>query len=349
MSLPFKEMFSRKRILPLVLFVSAVVVVRWINRNNVVVQEPVVFTIHGQTMGTYYDIKYVATEEFKLQKGVDSVLNRFEGLLSNWIPTSDVSRFNASDTISNYSDEFAVLLNVSAEVYQETEGAFDPTVGPLIKRWGFAEKERNENPTQFELDSLNQLVGFNKIETSNGVTTKLHGVELNLSAIAKGYGCDVVAAHLDFLGLQNYKVEIGGEVYCKGIKPEVKPWKIGIEKPVEGQQELHSVVIIDNCAMATSGNYRNFFVKDGVKYAHTIDPKTGKPVQREILSASVVAENCMLADAYATAFMVMGLEKTKKLCANRNDLDVFLIYELEEGNQEVWMTEGMKNRIASND
>lgn len=347
MSLPFKEMFSRKRILPLVLFVSAVVVVRWINREKVV--EPVVFTIHGQTMGTYYDIKYVATEEFKLQKGVDSVLNRFEGLLSNWIPTSEISRFNVSDTISNYSDELDVLLKVSAEVYEETEGAFDPTVGPLIKRWGFAEKQRKVNPTDLELDSLNQFVGFNKIVTSNGVTTKSHGVELNLSAIAKGYGCDVVAAHLDFLGLQNYKVEIGGEVYCKGTKPEANAWKIGIEKPVEGKQELHSAVIVNNCAMATSGNYRNFFVEDGIKYAHTIDPVTGNPIQREVLSASVVADNCMIADAYATAFMVMGLEKTKKLCARRNDLDVFLIYELEEGSQEVWMTEGMKKRIVNND
>lgn len=344
-----KEMFSRRRILPLIFFVVAIGVMRWINSGELPQDsEPVVYTITGKSMGTTYDIRYVASKEYKIKEGVDSVLSRFEGLLSNWIVTSEISQLNRQDSLSSFSKELEVLLKASQVVSEETYGAFDPTVGPLISRWGFAEKERKKNPTNEELDSLLNFVGLEKlrIDYTGRIITKPSGVELNLSAIAKGYGCDVVADYLNYLGLLNYKIEIGGEIVCKGKKPTGDSWKIAIETPLEGVRELHSAVILNDCAMATSGNYRNYFEIDGVKYAHTINPTTGLPVQHEILSASVIADNCMIADAYATAFMVMGLEKTKEFCNSRNDLEVFLIYELEDGNQGTWSTEGMKNRIV---
>lgn len=309
-------------------------------------KEEQIVTVHGNTMGTYYDIRFVGVEGQVQKTKIDSVLHQFEAIFSNWVPTSEISTFNKISAITNATAPFKLVLEESKKVYEVSRGTFDPTVGPLIKRWGFGEAERKVKPTQMEIDSLLKFVGFNKIILSENTISKPVGVEVNFSAIAKGYGCDVVASYLDSLGIKNYKVEIGGELVCKGTKAEGKSWKIGIEKPVVGEKSIHTVIKVDDCAMATSGNYRNFFEEDGITYAHTLNPLTGKPVQREILSASVIASNCMVADAFATAFMVLGLDAVKEICAERNDLDVFLIYETENKTQEVWMTEGMKKRIV---
>ena len=341
----WKEMLSRRRILPLLLFVAIVVVMR-VSSCDDQKNDAVIVTVHGNTMGTYYDIRFVGDTSQVQQAKIDSILHEFEAVFSNWVPTSEITTFNNLSTITNASAQFKLVLEESQKVYETSRGTFDPTVGPLIKRWGFGEAERKDKPTQQEIDSLLTFVGFNKIVITPTEITKPKGVEVNLSAIAKGYGCDVVAHYLDSLGIKNYKVEIGGELVCKGSKAEGKSWKIGIEKPIVGEKAIHTVIKVDNCAMATSGNYRNFFEEDGITYAHTINPLTGKPVQREILSASVIANNCMVADAFATAFMVLGLDAVKEICAERNDLDVFLIYETENKTQEVWMTEGMKKRIA---
>lgn len=345
-----REIFKPSRIYPVVLLIAMIIVWQYRSHNKPTSADSAALNnmviLKGKTMGTYYDIRYLDSSQFSLQPEIDSIFAQFTNEASTWVEESELSQFNLNDTISNFSSHFKLLIQTSDLIYHETKGAFDPTVGPLINAWGFGEKFTDEVPSQKKIDSLLQFVGYDKINLSeNGMhLSKPTGVYLNLSAIAKGYGCDIIADFLRAKNHNNFKVEIGGEVVCEGGN-QGRKWRIGIEKPSENKSEIHTVIELDNAAMATSGNYRNYFEKNGIKYAHTLNPKTGKPIQLEVLSTSVIAENCMVADAYATAFMVMGLENIKDFCKNRNDIDVFVIYE-SNGEQHVWMTEGMRKHIV---
>ena len=220
----------------------------------------------------------------------------------------------------------------------------------MVNAWGFGFKTGNP-PTKQTIDSLRAIVGFHKVALKDGFVSKENpNTMLDCSAIAKGYGTDIVARYLKKKGIQNFMVEIGGEIVVSGNSEKQVPWRIGINKPTDDSlntnQELQDVVNVSDIAMATSGNYRNFYYKNGKKYAHTIDPKTGYPVQHNILSATVLAKNCATADAYATSFMVMGLDGAKKVLEKHPELYAYLIYADNKGSNKIWYSPSMKKMLG---
>ncbi len=246
------------------------------------------------------------------------------------------------------NEMFSEVFQLAEKISAETDGAFDITVAPMVNAWGFGFKTGNM-PDARQLDSLRAIVGFHKVKLEEGrVVKKNPNIMLDCSAIAKGYGCDVVARFLEKNGVKNYMVEIGGEIVTCGVNDQRMPWKIGVTKPTDDSlnvnSELQTVLNVTNKAMATSGNYRNFYYKNGRKYAHTIDPKTGMPVQHSILSATVLADNCATADAYATSFMVMGLDKARKVLEKHPELMAYFICSGKNGKTTVWFSPSMKGK-----
>ena len=235
------------------------------------------------------------------------------------------------------------------EISRETKGAFDITVAPLANAWGFGFK-KGTFPDSLMIDSLLQITSYDKVKLVDGKVIKDDPrMMLSCSAVAKGYSVDVIAHFLDSKGIKNYIVDIGGEVVVKGKNAQGGLWRIGINKPIDDslsrQKDLQTILEITNAGLATSGNYRNYYYKDGKKYAHTIDPRTGYPVQHSILSSTVIAKDCMTADALATAFMVMGLEEAEKFCKADPNIDAYFIYSGKDGKFETYFTEGMKKYI----
>ena len=245
---------------------------------------------------------------------------------------------------------FVHVFRLSKEISENTQGAFDITVAPLVNAWGFGFKnESHITPTQ--IDSLLQFVGFRKIDFINGKIVKQDPrVILDCSAVAKGYGSDVIAQTFDRKGIANYMVEIGGEIVVKGVNPKGEKWKVGINKPVEDSLGtaggVQTILNLTDVAVATSGNYRNFYYRDGKKYAHTIDPHSGYPVQHSILSSTVLAKDCATADAYATAFMVLGLDASKEVLEAHPEIQAYFIYADEKGENQTYMTPGVKALTA---
>ena len=306
--------------------------------------------VTGTTMGKIvYNVTYLDEKKRDLKPGIDSVLVAFNQSLSTYIPDSEISTFNKGQQLEYKSSFFYPVLAKSAEIHKNTAGAFDPTISPLVNAWGFGFKKAKEG--KIPVDSLKQLVGFDKFLkfTDQKVEKTKAGIMLDFSAIAKGYAVDVVGDYLVSQGIENYAVEIGGEVRCKGKNNEGRTWLFGVTDPNYKKNKKSTpftAIYLENKAMATSGNYENFYIKDGKKYAHTLDPKTGYPVEHSLLSASVLANDCMTADAYATAFMVMGLEKAKEVLAQQKDLEAFLIYADAQGNLQSFATEGAKKYLA---
>ena len=267
-----------------------------------------------------------------------------DGSLSPFNDTATISRINRNERV--IADElFATVFRKSMEVSEATGGAFDITVAPLVNAWGFGFKQ-GSFPDSMMVDSLLQLTGYEKVSMNEQgeVLKQDERMMLNCSAIAKGYAVDVIANLLKSKGVKNMMVDIGGEVVVHGKNPKEKKWRIGINKPVDDSlatnQELERIVEITDAAIATSGNYRNFYYNNGKKYAHTIDPSTGYPVQHSLLSATVVANDCMTADAYATAFMVMGVEKALEMAESNPAIEAFFIFSNEEGNLQTCQTSG---------
>ena len=287
----------------------------------------------GQVFGTFYHITY--QNDTSLNNDILAELAKVDSALSMFNDKSIISRINRGEDVKT-NEMFDTVFNLAEKIADNTNGAFDITVAPLVNAWGFGFKTGNP-PTKAAIDSLRSIVGYKKVALRNNRITKTDPrVMLDCSAIAKGYGCDVVAHLLQRHGIENYMVEIGGEVVTHGISEKRLPWKIGVTKPTDDSlavdKELQTVLNVKNMAMATSGNYRNFYYKNGKKYAHTIDPKTGYPVQHNILSATVLAKHCAEADAYATSFMVMGLDGAKKTLENHPELMAYLIYADHKGN-----------------
>ena len=309
--------------------------------------------ISGTTMGTIgYSVKYFCETGTDYSTEVDSLLKVWNQSLSTYIPESEISRFNyGSDCFEFESEYFLPVLEASREVFQNTHGAFDPTVGPLVNAWGFG-PDKAMAPDSSEVAELMTLVGFDKISFDEQHICKSNpGIKLDFSAIAKGYAVDVVAEFLESKGIHDLLVEIGGELICKGTKPDRQPWRTAIEDPTVGQYErkVLEIVQMKNQAVATSGNYRNYYVKDGVKYVHTIDPSTGFPIVHTLLSASVFADNCMLADAYATAFMVLGVQKSIEVLNQNPDIDAYLVYSGDDGETKTYVTERIKDNFEKQD
>ena len=314
----------------------------------------------GFVFGTTYTISYQCNDD--LQQEIEAELKKVDLALSMFNENSIISRINRGESVSfdkaslRHNEElmmFKEVYELAMKVSEETDGAFDITVAPLVNAWGFGFKN-GQMPTKQQVDSILQFVGYKKAplqlpptggNAPSSVQASMKALTLDCSAIAKGYGCDVVARLLRSKDIQNFMIEIGGEVITRGNNPNRVPWKIGVVKPTDDtlaiQHENQTVLNVTDKAMATSGNYRNFYYKGGKKYAHTIDPHTGYPVQHSLLSATVLAKDCATADAYATSFMVMGLEKAKELLKRHPELKAYLIYSDKNGELATWQSEGM--------
>jgi len=287
--------------------------------------------VKGYAQGTTYQILYLDDRNF--QRSVDSILIAIDNSLSTYNKRSIITNFNQADSLLEVDTYFIEVFNMAKEVYTTTGGAFNPTVTHLVNAWGFG-FENTEKTDSNSIDSLLKLVDFDGISIQNNKVIKNRKeLMLDFNAIAQGYTVDVLADFFDEKNVKNYLIEVGGEIIAKGKNAEKKPWRVGIDKPIENQEErvLEAVINLENAALATSGNYRKFYEKDGIKYSHTINPVTGYPVRHTLLSATVVTDNCALADAYATAFMVVGLEKSKEILIANPTLEALLIYTNEEG------------------
>jgi thiamine biosynthesis lipoprotein len=309
------------------------------------------FDIQGFTQGTTYRITYQHPTESDLQGRIDSLLRRFDSSLSSYDTTSIISAINRNIPGVLTDSMFRTVFRESARVYQVTGGAFDITLAPVINAWGFGPGQKQEVDSAM-VDSLLQFVGMEKVSLSGETLVKSDpAVQLNVNAIAQGYSVDVVSAFLEELGCRNYMVEIGGEIRTHGVNDKGNFWRIGVDRPDYGNmvpgQQLQVIISMHNRSLATSGNYRKFYEKDGVMITHSIDPATGFPKTSNLLSVSILTEECMTADAYATACMVMGLDKAKDFVENQKGVDAYFIYGDEFGNYQVWHTDGMKKYIES--
>ncbi len=305
-------------------------------------------TDKGFVFGTMYNITY--QHEENLQAEIESELKSIDDIFSMFNEKSLVTSFNKGHSLK-LEGHLLQLYQLSCRVHEDTEGAFDITVAPLVNAWGFGFKNE-KMPNEHQIDSLLSFVGMNRLhfdEKTSVLSKKDARTMLDFSAVAKGFGCDCIATLLRKHGIKNFMVEIGGEVVTLGVSPNRVPWRIGVTKPTDDslrtEESLQTVLNVTDRAMATSGNYRNFYYNNGQKYAHTIDPRTGIPVQHNILSATVLAKNCATADAYATSFMVLGLERAQKLLERHPELLAYLIYTDADGNYAVWCSPDLRESI----
>ncbi len=303
-------------------------------------EEEKVWEISGPVFGTEYHINVVLQEDQdrleNLASGIEDVLEEVDASMSTWRDDSELSRFNSQDDQSEWIDISRPLHEVlvtARQVSELTEGAFDVTVGPVVNLWGFGPDARPEEvPGDDELASRLETIGHDKLELREeppGVRASPNQY-VDLSAIAKGYGVDAVARFLDSEGVSAFLVEIGGEVRVSGRKPDGTAWRLAIEEPVSEQRQINRVVALESQAMATSGDYRNYYESEGRRFSHTIDPKDGKPIRHNLASVTVIADDCMTADALATAFNVMGFERAKEL-ATRENIAAYFIVRGENG------------------
>jgi len=309
------------------------------------------YSFQGFTQGTTYSLTYQHATLSDLQVEIDSILRVFDNSLSSYESKSIISAVNRNDPGVRTDSMFRTVFRESSRVYQVTGGAFDITLAPLINAWGFGPGQQLDVDSVL-VDSLLQYVGMDKITLEGDLVIKTDPhVMLNVNAIAQGYSVDVLAAYLESLGCKNYMVEIGGEIRTRGMNPKGNFWRIGVDRPEEGNmipgKQLQVIISMHNRSLATSGNYRKFYEKDGVMITHSIDPATGYPKASNLLSVSILSDECMTADAYATACMVMGLEKAKIFVEKQKGVDAYFIYSDEFGNYQIWHTDGMKKYIES--
>lgn len=305
-------------------------------------------TNRGMIFGTEYTITY--QNDHDLSKEIEQALQHVDSSLSPFNPHSLITKMNNNgDTIADKL--FIEVYRIARKISEDTNGAFDITVAPLVNAWGFGFKE-GITPDKHAIDSLLQFVGYTKVRLDD--KGRLHKtdprLQLDCSAVAKGYGCDVVARVLRSHDVRNFMVEIGGEVVTCGVSERRVPWRIGVTKPTEDplqtSQELQTVLNVTDKSMATSGNYRNFYYKGGKRYAHTINPQTGYPVEHSLLSATVLARDCATADAYATSFMVMGIDRAREVLARHPELMAYFIYSDNDGKYAVWFSDTLRDKIG---
>ena len=324
----------------LILIIGSIFVIR--QQRNTPFQKD-----EGMVFGTIYHITYQSDTNY--QKEIEAELQKVDNSLSPFNKTSIISRVNRNEKVK-VDEMFSEVFQLAEKISGDTDGAFDITVAPMVNAWGFGFKTGNP-PTKQTIDSLRAIVGFHTVSLQDGYVIKKNPkTMLDCSAIAKGYGTDVVARFLKKKGVQNFMVEIGGEIVVNGNSEKLQPWRIGINKPTDDSlntsQAIQDVVSVSNIAMATSGNYRNFYYKNGKKYAHTINPKTGYPVQHNILSATVFADDCATADAYATSFMVLGLDGARKILEKHPELCAYLIYSDQKGCNQIWYSPSLQKKLG---
>ncbi len=309
------------------------------------------YKMTGQVFGTFYSIIFESegARDSILSYEVLEELDKVNNSLSPYVKTSTISNFNNSESGSEIDSMMELVVNEAFHVYKDSHGAFDITVAPLVNAWGFGFKNKDSISTAL-IKSLLENVGMDKVKLSDGFLSKdKPGVMLDASSIAKGFGVDVAANYLESKGVKNYLVDIGGELRAKGVNNKGVAWRVGIDKPIDDKsaanEQIQAILSFKNRGLATSGNYRNFYYKDGKKYAHTIDPHSGYPVQHSLLSASIIADDCMVADAYATACMVMGVEKSMQIIDSIPGLEGYFIYADKDGENKVTYTAGFKKYL----
>ena len=306
-------------------------------------------SLSGYKQNTTYSVKYFDDKLRDFSFEVDSILDDFDKKLSIYDSSSMVSQINRNIDIE-IDKTFLECFCKAMDVSKVTDGAFDITVAPIISVWGFG-KEKRKTVSQIEIDSILQFVGYKKVWINNNKIVKQDPrITLNFNAIAQGYSVDIISFFLQSKKIENYVVEIGGEVFAKGTKPDGSPWYVGVEKPADNTSDslndLKLIIKLMNMAVSTSGNYRNFYIDNGVKYSHTINPKTGYPVKNTLLSATIVAIDCASADAYATACMVKGLDNSKLFLEMHPELEAYLLYSNADGKIDAYMTKSFEKLIT---
>ena len=312
-----------------------------------------VYLIEGEAQGSTYHIKYIAERDENLKPAIDSILEVIDRSMSTYRSDSAISKINQGDTTVVVDEHFRKVFEASQKIWQESEGLFDPTVGVLVNAWGFGKQKISEAdlPTDKKIDSLRKYVGFDKVALTEKNLIKKRYTEIlfDFNAIAQGYTSDVVANYLSTRGIKNYIVEIAGEMYLKGKNTvEDKSWTIGVENPLKplDDRDLVATIQFTNQGLATSGNYRKVWTdSNGRKYVHSINPLTGRATQSDVLSATVVAPSTMLADGYATMFMVMGLAKSKAFLEKHPDLAVLLVYSDDKHQEATYKTKSFEKLI----
>ncbi|MHB9141349.1 MAG: FAD:protein FMN transferase [Paludibacter sp.] len=302
----------------------------------------------GQTQGTYYSATYLQPEGIDLQKKIEDRMHAFDLSLSTFIPQSIISRINQNDTTVKTDSDFETMFKEAMVVSKHTNGAFDITVGPLVKAWGFY-----GNVVHKKIPNVKEIlphIGYHKVRIENHKLIKDDPkIIIDANALAQGQSSDIIAKLLENNGCKNYMIEIGGEIVCKGLNKEGKKWQIGIDKPIDDstntKNEIQTILSITDRSLTTSGNYRKFYYLNGKKYAHEIDPRNGYPVVHQLLSATVVAPTCIQADAYATAFMVLGIDSSLQICKSIPGMDCYLIYVDDKGKNQVIYTDGFKKYL----
>lgn len=311
--------------------------------------------LSGTTMGTTYSVKWYGSHTLdsdiqRIHQSIELALNIVNDSMSTYIPDSELSKFNALPESSKIeaSEGLFKVLSLSEKISNQTQGAFDITVGPLVNLWGFGPDARViKAPTDDEIEALRDRVGYQKLKLNSVDRSVEKAAELyvDLSAVAKGYGVDQLAEVMELYGIESYLVEIGGELRSKGLKPNDQSWKIAVENPSGGaSRDIQQIVSVSNTGIATSGDYRNYFESDGIRYSHTINPSTGKPITHKLASVTVLMPTCAEADALATAFMVMGEVEAYDFALN-NEIDAFFIVKSDDGFIEK-MTPGFENRLV---
>jgi thiamine biosynthesis lipoprotein len=299
-------------------------------------------TFSGLVQGTTFQITYLTKDGVNYQPEIMAELRRIDKSMSVFDSTSTISRINKNEDVE-VDSLFKVVFLRSQEVAAETDGAFDITVGPLVRLWGFNQGKK-QTVTQAMVDRLKPFIGYQKVKLEgNRIIKQNPNIQLDFNAIAQGFSSDWIAHILDSKGIDNYMVEIGGEIMTKGNNPRGAAWRVGINKPVEDStstiNEIEVIIKMKDAGLATSGNYHKFYYHNGKKYAHEINPATGYPVEHNLLSVTVIAPNATDADAYATACMIFGLEKSKQFIEKLPDTEAYFIY-LDKGKFETAWTKG---------
>ena len=306
---------------------------------------PKLKTLQGNAIGTTYTIKYLSGKAISFEVKIDSLIKAVNKSTSTYISTSNISKINRGDTTVVVDAIFEEVFQKSAKIYKETQGVFDPTIGVLVNAWGFGPEKSIQNLDSLTVKSLLKFVGFNKVQLKNKKVYKQHPkIYFDFNAIGKGYLVDIIGRLFEEKNITNYMVEIGGEIRARGVNNKNSPWKIAVENPnTDYTRSFAKIIELDNESIATSGNYRKYRITNsGKKYVHTINTKTGYATESNLLSASVISKtDCADVDGYATAFMAMGLEKTKLFLQEHPELKAFLIYANDKGALQTYQTENL--------
>ena len=307
-------------------------------------------TNYGDAQGTYYHIKYMSEDGKDYHLQIDSILHEVDSSLSIYKPYSLISKLNKGENLKTDSLFNTVFLKAK-KVFFESQGSFDCSVYPLVNAWGFYKDYLGDSiiiDSSFFRNILKN-VGFQKVNLIGDSLVVPSNMKLDFNAIAQGFTVDLIASFLNSKNMSNYLIEVGGELLAKGRNDNDEVWRIGVDKPLEEintSLRFQFILELDNKALATSGNYRKFYEKNGVKYSHMINPFTGFPARNRLLSVSVIHDECILADAYATSFMVMGVKETKKFVEKHNDIEIYLVYTDKNGKWKTYISPKMLERIV---